>query len=341
LICGATIRAAGRLDVDGEEEGLPDPDVLEGVLALDAGIEQLVARLIEAEENGARLGTGQRAYPLGLHQALPIRHGDRIGQVHLAGDQGGNPRGVLVDRREDCLAHVALHVAPPGGIAHQDRLHAGLAFLDHEGAGAVGIELGIRSAFQVGRRRGLVLLGPLAVHDVEDLELQGQNGIGFRGDEIDRMIVDHPHRLDHSRDPIEARAGRAEPLERKGDVGGGKGIAVVEGDALAQLEAPDVGLDVFPLGGEVRAELHVLVADHQALVDVRLEPEGHGLEQGVRVQGPHVALKGPTECLGLGHAAENQRRRHADREHFFTQSQRSLPVANIPLGPSKPPYHPI
>src|SRR3546814_3495968 len=44
-----------RLDVDGLVEGLAHALVLEGILPLHAGVQQLVTVLIEAEKDGARL----------------------------------------------------------------------------------------------------------------------------------------------------------------------------------------------------------------------------------------------------------------------------------------------
>ena len=60
-------RRLDRLDIDRLVEGLAHADVLEGVLALDVRIQQLVAHLVHAEEDGAQLRPGQHLRVAGWH----------------------------------------------------------------------------------------------------------------------------------------------------------------------------------------------------------------------------------------------------------------------------------
>jgi hypothetical protein len=81
-------------------------------------------------------------------------------------------------------------------------------------------------------------------------------------------------------------------FEGEFDVGGGKGIAVVKSDPLAQLEAPGQTIDPVPLDGQGRSQLAlgrfalqkaVEKIGHVAQVGVRREGVGiHGLRRRIR-----------------------------------------------------------
>ena len=292
-----------RLDVDGVNERLADPKVLERVLALDVGVEELVPDLIEAEEDGPRLGAGEGLDPLRIREPLPVLHRHGVGHVHVPRDEGRDPGRVLRDGGEDALGDVALHLAPVVGVGDEHRLHPGLPRLEGERAGAVGVQVrvvALVAALEVGHLDGVVPLRPLAVHDVEDLELEREDRVRRGGDEVDGVVVDDPGVLDELGDDLEVRALGPDPLDGERHVVGREVRTVVELDALAEVEAPGVRLDVLPPFGERSDQLHVLVARDEALVDAPLEAEGHGLEQAVRIHRLHVALERPAERLGLG-----------------------------------------
>ena len=99
------------------------------------------------------------------------------------------------------------------------------------------------------------------------------------------------------------RAGRGEH-----DVVGGEVLAVVEFDALAQMEAPARRLDHFPALGEAGNDLQVLVALGEALVDVAEHAVGEGLVERIGIERLQVALEREPERRGdvaVSHAAAN------------------------------------
>ena len=115
-----------------------------------------------------------------------------------------------------------------------------------------------------------------------------------RGD-LDRVVVDAPGLADGGGEGLEVRAGKLRALDREHDVVGGEGRAVVEPDALPQVEAPGRGVHLLPGGGERGDELEVAVARGEALVEVVGEQGVDALVLGVRVGGEEVALRGPAE----------------------------------------------
>src|SRR4029078_13088315 len=87
---------------------------------------------------------------------------------------------------------------------------------------------------------------------------------------------------------------------REDHIIGGEVLAVVELDALAQVEALLERIDDLPFLGQAGDALEVLVAVSEALHDVAHGPEGEGLVEGVGVEGVEIALEGVAEGLGCG-----------------------------------------
>ena len=187
---------------------------------------------------------------------------NRLDHVDLAREQRRDARRVGGDRREDDLLQIMFGLAPPVRVDLEHGLHAGLMALDDEGAGAVVMQRGVARRGRRGRRRldRVVLLAPFLVHDVPAVPLRNQNGIRRGQHEIDGVVVD----LDEL--GVGRNAGRevgalgAHAVGREDHVVGGEGVAVVELDVLAQVEAPAGRLRRFPAFGERRNDLQILVA---------------------------------------------------------------------------------
>ena len=123
-------------------------------------------------------------------------------------------------------------------------------------------------------------------------------GFGLERHEIDRVIVDL-HHLDVGREPrLESEAGACARGRREHHVVGGEVLAVVELDALAQIETPARRLDHLPALGEAGNDLEILVALGQPLVHVAEHAMGEGLVQRVGIERLEVALEGETESRG-------------------------------------------
>ncbi|MCY1375622.1 hypothetical protein D9M69_630490 [compost metagenome] len=74
-----------------------------------------------------------------------------------------------------------------------------MALGEHEGAGTVGVQVGVVAlvvALDVGGFRGLVLFRPRLAHDVQEHPFARQDGIGRRGGDFDGVVV---HLLDVGR----------------------------------------------------------------------------------------------------------------------------------------------
>ncbi len=92
-----------QLDVDRLVEGFADADVLEGVLALDVRIQEFVAGLVHAEEDGAQFRSGHDLGGAAGVDARDILDRNRLDDVDLARQQRRDPRRIRADRREDDL----------------------------------------------------------------------------------------------------------------------------------------------------------------------------------------------------------------------------------------------
>ena len=88
-------------------------------------------------------------------------------------------------------------------------------------------------------------------------------------------------------DPLDAHA-----VGGKQDVVGGEGVAVVEFDALAQVEAPVGRVRRFPAFRQRGNDLQILVAGDQALIDMRMMSDRCGFLERVGIERFEVALVG-------------------------------------------------
>ncbi len=274
-----------RVDVDGAIERLADPDVLEGVFVLDVALDQLVAE-IEREEH--------RAQFVGL-QHLDVRRGGKAGQVLQRSDVGvvdltrqqrrdaGRGRG---DRRELDHVDIVLGLVPPAGVLDEDRLGIGAPALDLERAGAVGVVGGValHALAGIGREQRVVRLHPFLVEDEDVGEVVQQQRIRAVDLELDRVVVDLLRRLIGRQIALERRGLVGDARQRGEDIVGGEGVAVMEFDALAQLEAPDGRRHRLPGFRQRRLDLEIAGVAHQPLIDVIQHGQRESLAIGIGIE---------------------------------------------------------
>ena len=193
-----------------------------------------------------------------------------------------------------------LGLAPPVRVDLEHGLHTGLMALDSEGAGAVGIERGKTRRGCRGRRRlrGVVRFRPFLVHDVPGIPLRIQDGVRRGQDEIDGVVVD----LDDLRvgwnAGLQVRAFGANAVGRENHVIGGEGVAVLEFDVLAQVEAPAGRLRRFPAFRQRGNDLQILVARDQAFIHMAEMRVRGGLVERIGIERFEVALVGVAQGLG-------------------------------------------
>src|SRR5436190_2911768 len=308
-----------RFDVDRLIESLAHARILEGVLALDAGVEQLVAHGIHIEEDGADLGTDHHRHIGTALDAVDVLDRDRVHHVDVAGQQRGDARGVRLNGLEDHLVEVVLRLAPPTGERLEHGLHAGLVTDDGEGARTIGLE---GERVERGRRgglrlRGAVRLRPLLGEHVPGVPFGIENGIGRAQHEIDRVVVDLDGLHVGGRASLDLRAGATHPLGGEDDVVGSEVLAVVELDALAQVEAPLEGVDDLPALGQPGDDLEVLVALGETLHDIAERTQREALVQRVGIERVEVALEGVAEGLGRGWRGGEAKRKRAGYDKGF------------------------
>ena len=229
-----------RILVDRLIERLADANVLERILALDAGMAEFVAGLVHAEKNGADLRSGQNLGPrIGVDPRLVVeRH--RIDPVDFARQQRRNTGRGVGDRGEDHLVDIGLRLVPPVRVALPDGLHARLVADEDERSGPVGVQAGIGRGRRIhrGRLGRAMRLRPALREDAPGLPFVNQKRIGPLQQEVDGVVVDL-HDLGVRGDAaLEVGAGAAHALGGENDVVGGEVLAFVELDALAQMKAP-------------------------------------------------------------------------------------------------------
>ena len=196
------------------------------------------------------------AHAAGLHD-LHLRGGQVGHRVDLAAEQGVHLRGRAAEVGDRDRVEVGLPAAPVVGVALVDALLAGVERLELVGAGA---DLRGRVRLVADRHHAERVAGQ-GLRDGRVRRLERQ---------LDRVLVHLLHVLDVHR----GRGGVAgEPvglgpdaLERVQDVVRGKRLAVLELDALAQLDRELLGIVLgHALGQAVGGELVVLVEQQQRL----------------------------------------------------------------------------
>ena len=103
---------------------------------------------------------------------------------------------------------------------------------------------------------------------------------------------------------------------RRGEhhVVGGEILAVVELDALAQMEAPAVRLRSFPALREAGDDLELLVALGEPFIDVAEHAMREGLVERIGIERLEVALERETECRGRRSGQRRRRKRGSEQQ---------------------------
>lgn len=307
-----------RLFVDRLVERFAHPLVLERVLALDVGFQQLVAALVHAEEDRPQFRRLPDLHVRRLFDPVDVLRRHRVKHVELAREQRRDAgRGVL-DPVEIGLVDIDRRLlgAPPVRVLDQHRLHVGLAVLEHERAGAVRVAGGeaLLVLGEVGGAGGVVRLAPCLRHDRDRRQVVGQDRVRPVGDEIDGEIVDLLYLLHRRQRAGEVGAGMGRPVEREHHVVGGERGAVMELDPLAQLEPPGGRIGLLPFGGEPGLELHLAVPPQQRLVKALVEQQQKGFLPRIWVHRVGIAVIGPAKGLGLGSPNGTKGGQQRDRE---------------------------
>ena len=173
-------------------ESLAHALVFERVFAFHAGIQQLIALLIHAKENGTQLralhGAGVGA---GVH-TRHVLHGDGLHHIDFTGNQRRNARCIVGNRGVNHLGHIAINLAPIVTVAAESGFHAGLALAHTEWTCSIGAKRRcVFNAFTaINGLGGLISLAPFFTHDVHERNHFGQDREGCFGDKFHREIID-------------------------------------------------------------------------------------------------------------------------------------------------------
>ena len=201
-----------------------------------------------------------------------------------------------------CVAGRVL--APVGRVLLERRLLLGHVLVEHEGAGADRVLDDV--ALVAARQDGAVVVAP--GHRVREV------GVRLEEAELDRSGVDRlgtawvEHAAPLGLGAARAAVGIEKALDGRDHVLGLEGAAVVEGDALAQLEGPHVERIVRrPALGELRLERVVVVQ-----VDEELEELGDEHDAALVVDGDRVGI-GDRRRADDAEDAAHDRSRHAGR----------------------------
>ncbi len=207
------------------------------------------------DQVGVVAGAGvQDAEGAGVLQLLDRPRIDGRGQLHVAREQRVDP-GALIGQAEELDLVEPGAIAPVAFVAHRDRAHARRELLALERAGA---------------DRGGEILGAV-LDDVEMGGAQDHREIGVRSRQLDADLV-RPGRADLLHRCCEGLGLAADlrvemALQRIDHVLSREGLAVVEGDALPQLEGPDRGLVVLDRLRQLRLRLAGFVDPGQLVVE--------------------------------------------------------------------------
>src|ERR1043165_7901150 len=215
----------------------------------------------------------------------------------VRGEERRHARGVGLDRAVDDVGDVALDLLPPALVEREDDLLVGLPGLDHVGPGAVGVARGVgllllRVVLHVLRA---VLLRPGLAHDAEVDEVAEQHRVRTAEDEVDGVVVDFLHFLDAGDVHLHRSLRLHDAAEREHDVVRGEGRAVVELDALPQIEAPLRVGDLLPARREAGLDAEGLGVAREAFVGVLQDRVGGGVVLRVRVERQDVVLRRPAQ----------------------------------------------
>ena len=115
---------------------------------------------------------------------------------------------------------------------------------------ALRVAIALLAGGELADRDGLVLLAPLLGHDVPAKDVAGEDGARTVGGDLDGQVVDLLDILDPGDEGLHVGAVGAGALPGEDHIVGREGRAVMELDVGAQLEAPDIRVQEFPLRGQ-------------------------------------------------------------------------------------------
>ena len=290
-----------ELAVDRVGHGLAHLDVVEGRLR---GVE---VQLHDGRRHLVALGRGDDVRDLGQRGDVAPGDGGEAGQVHVALLDGGRPGGRVGDEAGHDAVEIRAALAPVVRVAVQADELAPPPLHELEGAGAdrlVGVLAGLRiGALEevFGEHRRLVAR-----------ERHHQIGRRIGQPEDHRMLV---RRVDLGHLTIGPRAPRVQLaqdlLDAELHVGAGEGLAVVEADAVLELEGDGLAVRADRPGlGQPGSRLEVEVVLEEPLVDL-----AHDLADGARGAlvggqrgrlGLHEHDERAAPLLGLGRAGQQE-----------------------------------
>ena len=231
--------APDKLAVDRHAQGFTHPFVLERVLALDIRILELGTVQVQRQKDCAHLVAFEQ-----LELAVTAQPGHvlrrQVGQqIELAGEQGGDPGRVGLDRGVDDIGDIALVFVPPVLVDGHGHLLVWRPAGDLVRPGAIDVARGevffLRLVvLHVG---GLVLLGPAPVHHAKVDQAAQQSRVRCRQVHVDGVVVHLLDLLDAADVNLHRAVRLADAPEREDHVIGSEIGAVVKFDAAAQLEA--------------------------------------------------------------------------------------------------------
>ena len=203
--------------------------------------------------------------------ALDVLQRHRVHHVDLAGEQRGDAR------RVDLIVVKITSSRLCSGLPHQFGFGLNTVFtpgwwlVEHERAGAVGVERRMARA-EVGVRPAAAPRRSLSAHFLDKMYQVSHSAcrIGFGAGSTKSTVWSSTFTalMSAGTRALDVASRGAHALGREHHVVGGEILAVVELDALAQVEAPARRLDDLPALGQAGNDLQVLVALGQPLIDV-------------------------------------------------------------------------
>ncbi|MNV32095.1 hypothetical protein D3C71_1234220 [compost metagenome] len=315
--------ALDGLDVDRLVQRLAHAQVFQRVLALHIRAGQLVAELVQTQEDGAVLRPFEHLQGGRLLDARQVLQAGVDHKVNLTRQQRRRARGVGLDGGVDDFGQVGgvLALAPPVRVGLQHHALVGRPLLELVRAGAQRIAVGVRFVLGLdvlGLDR-LVLFGPGAAHDAQLGQLVHQHRVGQVGVDVDGVGIDLFHAVNALGVDGEVGGLGLGPLQRELGVVGRELAAVAELHALAQRQAQLRGLDQLPLGGERWLGLEGLaVVFDQRVVHRAVHRVVHAHVLGVDVPGGNIHRAGPAEGLGLHSHRKRRGQRGREQEGLET-----------------------
>jgi hypothetical protein len=155
-----------------------------------------------------------------------------------------------------------------------------------------------------------------AAHDAEVDQVAQQDRARPAEDHVDRVVVDLAHFFHAGDVDLHGALRLQDAVVGEDHVVGRERRAVLELDALAQVEAVLGGRNLLPARRQAGFDPEVLGVAHQALVGVLHDAVGGGVVLRMRVEGQDVVLRAPLERCGMGHRRECDQRRGQQVSEF-------------------------